>query len=91
MTPSDIKKALTDPVAFFDQPSDVLNAEDLTNSEKISVLKRWEIDARSLQRATDEGMSGGTRPPLDEINDALAELDPDNALADNFGNTPTKI
>ena len=91
MTPSDIKKALSNPLSFFDQPCDVLNAEDLTNHEKISILKRWELDARSLQRATDEGMSGGTRPPLDAINDALAELDPDNTVSDNFGNTPTKI
>ena len=58
----------------FKKPDDVVNAEDLTTTEKKDILEQWEDDAKSLQRATDEGMSGGKRPGLAEVKRAQTKL-----------------
>lgn len=70
----DIAAAATSPASVFDRPSEVLIANELSRDQKIEILKRWESDAQALQRATDENMSGGEQPPLDEINKALSQL-----------------
>lgn len=67
--------ARTSPTTEFDAPRDVLKSDDLTEKEKVEVLDQWEADAKALQRATDEGMSGGNRPRLDEVMAAQNELD----------------
>jgi hypothetical protein len=36
-------------------------------------------------------MTGGERPPLDEVNAALLKLDPEGKKPDGFGKAPTKI
>jgi hypothetical protein len=59
----------------FDAPEEVVESDDLMKKEKVRILDQWEVDARALQTATDEGMSGGKRPPLDEVNDAQTKLD----------------
>jgi CRISPR/Cas system-associated endonuclease Cas1 len=91
ITQADIERALTSPPQVFDSPQEVLIVENLSHSQKIDILKRWEADARALQRATDENLVGGERPPLDEINEALSILDPEGKAADGFGKAPTKI
>lgn len=87
----DLDRALTNPALEFDNPKDVLTAVGLSTAQKIEILKRWELDARALQRATDESMGGGEEPRLDEVNEALAVLDPENKTPDRFGDAPTKI
>lgn len=72
---SQAEAARQSPTAVFDEPNDVLQANDLTKKEKASVLDQWEADAKSLQTATDEGMLGGMRPRLDEVKAAQIELD----------------
>ncbi len=67
--------ARTSPTAVFDGPEDVVQSDDLTKKEKVEVLDQWEADAKALQTATDEGMSGGKRPRLDEVKAAQTELD----------------
>lgn len=91
LTKTEVDQALITPGSIFDTPMEVVGAPDLSKSEKIEILKRWELDARALQRATDESMSGGEQPPLDAVNQALSILDPGNMTPDGFGNAPTKI
>ena len=88
---ADVDSALTSPAAVFDSPQEVVDTQELSRAEKIEILKRWELDARALQRASDENMSGGEQPLLDEVNKALAVLDPDDTTSDDFGRAPTKI
>jgi hypothetical protein len=87
----DLAEAITSPVSVFDYPLEVVACPGLSREQKIEILKRWELDARALQRATDENMGGGEPPLLDEVNRALLMLDPENAVPDRFGRAPTKI
>ena len=91
LTKLDVEKARTTPNSVFDTPMEVVQAEDLSREQKIDILKRWELDARALQRASDESMGGGEAPPLDAVNEALSILDPANKVKDGFGTAPTKI
>lgn len=91
LTKTEADQALITPGSIFDSPMEVVGAAGLSKTEKIEILKRWELDARALQRATDESMSGGEPPPLDAVNQALALLDPGNTTPDGFGNAPTKV
>ena len=67
--------ARASPTTVFHAPEEVVNSDDLTKKEKGEVLDQWEADAKALQIATDEGMSGGNRPSLDEVKAAQTELD----------------
>jgi hypothetical protein len=55
LSPEALEEAKLDPSAVFDRPRDVL-AADLSDEEKLAILKRWEMDADALLRAGDEGM-----------------------------------
>ena len=45
-TPSiDMEKAIIDPGSVFSTPEDVEGHTDLTQEEKIEILRRWEYDA----------------------------------------------
>lgn len=90
LTGADLQKALLTPSSVFDTPQEVLDS-NLPKSKKIEILKRWELDARALQRATEENMSGGENSPLDAINDALTAIDPKGKTPDNFSKAPTKL
>jgi hypothetical protein len=46
----------------------------MTVLEKLTVLRAWEADERALQRAEDEGMSGGEHAHLHQVQEALACL-----------------
>lgn len=91
LSAQDISRAMTSPTSVFDRPMEVLQRQDLSHTQKIEILKRWELDARALQRATDESMGGGEPPDLDAVNKALLELDPKDITKDQFGKAPTKI
>ncbi|QGM97149.1 hypothetical protein [Methylocystis parvus] len=88
---AEIEKALISPTAIFDEPEEVVQSKALAKLMKIEILKRWELDARALQRATEENMSGGEPPPLDAVNEALAKLDPDGKALADFEKAPTKL
>jgi len=85
-----IEKAMTSPTPVFDHPDEVVSL-DLPTAQKIEILHRWQFDARALQRATDENMSGGNPPMLDEINAALTAVDPSGTGADAFRRAAQKI
>lgn len=78
---TDIDKALLDPTSVFKAPEDVLKARDLTREQKIEILRRWEYDARELEVADDESMTGGGSDLLQRVLDSLSALgyvpDPD--------------
>ena len=69
------EEAKISPTAVFDEPHEVVSSDELTKKEKAAILKQWEADAKALQRATDEGMSGGTRPGLEEVKRAQGDLE----------------
>jgi hypothetical protein len=77
------------PTKEFDRPADVLRAAHLSRAQKIAVLKQWELDARLLQTASEEGMSGGEPNLLAEVKKALGALDADSNQSDK-DRAPTK-
>lgn len=89
--PAEIEQALISPSSIFDAPHEVVESTALAKTQKIEILKSWELDARALSRATEENMAGGEPPPLDAVNDALAELDPEGRALADFARAPTKL
>jgi len=86
---ADVKKELHDPTTLFKSPQEVVERANLTPTQKIEILKRWEFDARELQVADEEGMAP-ERPQstnLDAILTALRLLD---APVDVERSAPTK-
>lgn len=74
LTTHDKAKALTTPTSVFRTPEEVVSCVDLSKAEKTAVLKQWEIDARLLQVASEEGMSGGEPNHLTEVKKAQKSL-----------------
>lgn len=60
-----------DPTRFFDDPEDVVSNAGLSDTEKLAILRQWEIDARLLSVADDENMAGDQPNPLDRILSAI--------------------
>ncbi len=73
-TAKDFDQALLTPESIFDDPMDVVETDSLTPEQKMTVLKRWEANAKDLEVASSESMSGGARSKLDEVGAAIAEL-----------------
>ncbi|CAN5911153.1 hypothetical protein BH11PSE3_BH11PSE3_31670 [soil metagenome] len=80
MAKIDIEKAKTNPGATFDKPADVVASKELRADEKAQILQEWELDARLMDVATEEGMAKeGIQTPskknlLPEIKQAQKEL-----------------
>jgi len=74
LTTHDKAKALTTPTSVFKSPEEVVSCVDLSKAEKTAVLKQWEIDARLLQVASEEGMTGGEPNHLIEVKKAQKSL-----------------
>ena len=70
----DKKKALTNPSSVFKHPADVVACKDLDKTEKAAILKQWEVDARLLQVATEEGMTEGERSLFADVKSAQKKL-----------------
>lgn len=88
---AEIEQALISPASIFDTPDEVVETPMLAKILKIEILKRWELDARALLRATEENMSGGEPSEIDAVNEALARLDPEGKALADFGKAPTKL
>lgn len=76
----DIDKAMLDPATVFESPDEVLKSEELSREQKISILRRWEYDARELQVAEEENMIGANVDILDQIMRALLQLDEESEV-----------
>lgn len=74
MAEIDKKEALVNPSKEFDQPKDVVESRDLSREEKKKALEQWEIDARLMQVASEEGMTGGEPNRLGEVKKAQKDL-----------------
>ena len=51
-------EALTDVSKVFGRPEDILSAADLTEAQKVALLKQWDTDLRLLMVASEENMTG---------------------------------
>lgn len=88
---SEIEQALVSPTTVFELPEEVVKRAELTRDQKVEILKRWAADARALQIATEENMSGGKPSLLDEVNAALSIVDPDGGALGDLEKAPTKL
>ncbi|MGH7770118.1 MAG: hypothetical protein ACREQP_21925 [Candidatus Binatia bacterium] len=84
---TDFEKALLDPGAVFKTPAEVVQKPDLSDEQKIQILRRWEYDARELQVAEEESMTGPQTTSLEAVLAALRSL---GAAADVDRAAPTK-
>ena len=62
------------PARHYDKPQEVVHDDALTDGQKKKALDSWEADAEALQRADDEGMTGGEPSKLTDVVDAKKEL-----------------
>ncbi len=53
----DKDKAQMNPSSVFDKPDDVVINKDLQPGEKVKILQEWELEARLIDVAIDEGMT----------------------------------
>jgi hypothetical protein len=88
MTPEDKAKALSNPSSLFKRPREVVACAELSRAEKTEILKQWELDARLLQVASEEGMGRGERSLLGEVKAAQQKLDVATLKEDG---APTKL
>jgi Fe-S cluster assembly ATPase SufC len=62
------------PSAHFGASGDVVTDASLSLEQKKTALDHLELDARLLQKATDEGMSGGEQNKLADVLDAKTKI-----------------
>jgi hypothetical protein len=74
LSPSDVERAMEAPASVFASPEDVLEHPELTDAQKIEILRRWQYDAVELDVAVEEGMPGDDDPLLRRIMLALGQL-----------------
>ena len=58
MTDDKTKDIVANPSKEFAHPSEVVTTPALSDKEKAAALEEWELDARLMQVATEEGMAG---------------------------------
>lgn len=71
----EFEQVLLDPKKYFEQPSEVVAARDLSKSQKLEVLRRWQDDAEQLQEAATEGMTGGEQAQLQSVREAMTAVE----------------
>jgi hypothetical protein len=79
----DYDQALLTPESVFTDPMDVVETDSLTPEQKMTVLKRWEANAKDLEVASSESMTGGARSRLDDVGAAIAELMKNETVDEN--------
>jgi len=70
-----LETILLDPARYFASPSEVVTDERYSQAARRLILQRWRDDAVRLEDSTEEGMTGGERSRLREIDLALARFD----------------
>ncbi|HVT29733.1 MAG TPA: ETC complex I subunit [Lacipirellulaceae bacterium] len=68
-------RALVNPAACFASPDEVLRDPKLSMEQKREILGRWALDAYLIEVAMTEGMPEGEPSRLDEVVDALIDLE----------------
>lgn len=88
LSDEDLQRALTDPASVFPAPQAVVEQDDLSNEQKIEILRRWEYDARELMVMEEEALPATEpSPTLDLVLEALHCL---GAIDDAPHPSPTK-
>lgn len=57
MTAAKAKDIVANPSKEFSHPAEVVTTTALSDKEKAAALEEWELDARLMQVATEEGMA----------------------------------
>jgi hypothetical protein len=71
MAKSRFDRALADITGVFKKPQAIIDAEDLTGEQKVTLLKQWETDLRLLMVASEENMTGNTPGRTGELLQAV--------------------
>ena len=83
----DLEQALLDPASEFISPEEVRDQPELTRTQKIELLRRWEYEESEVAVAEEEGMVAGKPLMLRRVLIALEEL---GAKIDIEHSPPTK-
>ena len=74
-TAKDYDRALIAPEQIFASPMDIVTTESMTAEQKLEVLRRWEANAKDLQVASEENMTGPAEiTRLGEVKQAILRL-----------------
>lgn len=73
-TAKDYDRALIAPEQVFGSPMDIVTTESMTPEQKLTILKRWEANAKDLQVASEENMTGPGITRLGEVKEAILKL-----------------
>ena len=68
------EKAKLNPAAVFKAPQEVVSSQEFSREQKIQILQQWEQDARLMEVAEEESMSGPQPKLLQPIREALHAL-----------------
>jgi hypothetical protein len=79
----DTEEAKANPSREYDHPADVAKDDTLEPAARLVILKRWEQEARDLQRASDENMTGGEPSLLPDVRKAIDALCREHGLDEN--------
>ena len=83
----DYEKAKLNPAAVFKSPQEIVSNRELSRDQKIEILQQWEQDARLMEVAEEESMSGPQPKLLQPIREALHAL---NFWPDTENSGPSK-
>lgn len=70
----DFDQAMLNPESVFADPKDVVACDDLSQEQKVAILRQWEYDAREMAVAEEENMPGNESDLLDRVIKALHAL-----------------
>ena len=73
-TAKDYDRALIAPEQVFASPMDIVHTESMTVEQKLKVLEHWEANAKDLQVASEENMTGPGITRLGEVKEAILKL-----------------
>jgi hypothetical protein len=84
------KDIVANPSKEFTDPSEVVTTPDLSAKQKAAALEEWELDARLMQVATEEGMTGTEPNKLIEVKKAQNDLGIDTLKKKDDSSGPNK-
>jgi len=68
------EEAKANPSRQYGKPMDVVDDDSIDPPVRLQILKRWEQEAKDLQRASDENMTGGEPSLLPDVRKAIDAL-----------------
>lgn len=76
MEKAEVQARIRSPENFYGAPLEVVRDGDLTQAQKIAVLRSMEQNALLLAVAAEENMGGGEASNIEEIIDGIRQVDP---------------